>query len=321
MSIEDLKSKIGDKIASKFKNNTSYGAKKTYDEIEDTYYPERDKNGDGSALIRFLPGLDSEGNPYCIERFQHGFKHNGEWFIEFCPGTLDMPCPVCEYSKEVIKTFGSWDSIPEDVKNFLRNIGRNKGYRSGFFANILVIKDPANPENEGKVHLFRFGKTIADMIHEAANPKDDGFGNIPEPIDVFDLKNGANFKFIIRRKDKRANYSKSSFEESSPCPDFDLDEQFPLMPMRSEKIFKPYDELKKRFDKIMPVKPHLISSNTNTSVPPMSGPKTEADPQNETKNNVSDGASFADQMNTEENTGSIEDNIAYFQNLAESTEI
>jgi hypothetical protein len=96
--------------------------------------------------------------------------------------------------------------------------------------------------------------------------------------------------------------------------------------MRDEKIFKSYDDLKAKFDKVMPVKPYLSGSTTNAgvgNVPPVSGPRMEADPQNEAGNASSgtpDGSSFAEQMNDSENA-SVEDNLAYFQNLAESTDI
>lgn len=254
MSLESIRerNKNGklDKLL-KAAGRTSLGKKNTNNEQDVTYYPERDKSGNGSAIIRFLPGLESEDYPYYVERFQHGFQANNKWFIEFCPSTLGKECPVCDDNFDTIGEYGKWDDVPEDVQAVIRKRGRNAGFSAGNYCNVLVIKDPMNPENEGKVHLFSFGKGIADFIFGMAQPIDDGLGETPEPVDVFDLLEGANFKFVIRKKDGRADYSKSSFEKPSPCPDFNEDDQQALLPLVDEKKFKSYEELAERFAKVL----------------------------------------------------------------------
>ena len=51
----------------------------------------------------------------------------------------------------------------------------NKSTRSrnvtSYYANIYVVKDPTNPENEGSVFLFKFGKKIYDKILAAMQPE------------------------------------------------------------------------------------------------------------------------------------------------------
>lgn len=255
MSLESIRERNkGGKLDKLLKaaGRTSRGVTKSNNEQEETYYPERDKAGNGSAILRFLPGLDAEDNPYYVERFQHGFEVNNKWFIEFCPSTLNRDCPACEDSFDTIGEYGKWVDVPENVQATLRKRGRNAGFRAGNYCNVLVIKDPANPDNEGKVHLFRFGKAISDMIFEMASPVPDPLtGECKEPVDVFDLLEGADFKFIIRKKDGRADYAKSSFEPVSKCSEFDDEDQTPLLPLRDEKLFKTYEELSERLAKVM----------------------------------------------------------------------
>jgi len=299
--------------------STSLG-KTGNDDQEVTYYPERDKNGNGSCILRFLPGLESEGFPYFVERFQHGFQENGKWFIEFCPTTpsIDGNCPVCEDNREIVNSYGGWKKCPDAVQAMIRRRGRMNGFRAGFYCNVLVITDPANPENEGKVHLFKFGKGIMDMIIGMAQPEDDGFGNIPDPVNVFDLENGANFKFIIKKKDGRANYTKSEFESPSPCPEFDENEQVPLLPLVDPGLFKDYDTLKAKYMNVLGTKGSAPSSEPRQETPSLSTPRNDAGPEPDKTPAAESGAEFAEKVS---DAGDAEDNLAYFQNLANSVDV
>jgi len=320
MSLESIRERNkGGKLDKLLKaaGRTSLGKKPSNNEQEETYYPARDAQGNGSAIIRFLPGLESEDYPYYVERFQHGFQVNNKWYIEFCPSTLGKDCPVCEDNFDVIGEYGKWDDCPEDVKAEIRKRGRSAGFGAGNFCNILVIKDPANPENEGTVHKFNFGKAISDMIFAMAQPVDDGLGDAPpEPVDVFDLVDGANFKFVIRKKDGRADYSKSSFETPSPCPDFDVDSQFPLLPIIDESLFKPYEDLADRFAKVMNKTPRTaknaeeaMQENEKPSTRKAEKAEKEADP---TPSDLPEPTS----------TGSgSEDNMAFFKEIANEINI
>jgi len=318
MSLESIRerNKNGklDKLL-KAAGRTSLGKKNNNNSQDETYYPERDKNGNGSCIIRFLPGLDSEDNPYYVERFQHGFQHNNKWFIEFCPSTLGLECPVCEDNFDIISEYGGWNDCPEDVQAVIRKRGRNNGFGAGNFCNVLVIKDPQNPENEGKIHLFSFGKGIMDMILDMAQPQDDGLGKIADPIDVFDLVDGANFKFIIRRKDKRADYSKSSFEKASPCPDVDFETQHALLPLIDENKFKSYEDLSERLNKVLNKSNKRMSKNAEEALNGSDENAKEAQPDNFSSHE----AKAAESPPTGD--GSDEDNMKYFQGIADEVNI
>jgi len=287
---------------------TSRGKSPSNNVQEETWYPERDKSGNGSAIIRFLPGLESEDYPYYVERFQHGFEVNNKWFIDFCPSTKGNDCPVCEDAFDTIGEYGRWNDVPKNVQDIIRKRGRNAGFRAGNYCNILVIQDPANPDNEGKVHLFKFGKAISDMIFDMAQPVGDGLGDVPDPVDVFDLAEGANFKFIIRSKDGRADYSKSSFLDPSPCPEFNEDSQIPLMPLVDDKLFKSYEELADKFAKVMN-KAKRVSKTADEVV-------TQS-----VENKDREDVDLPEPDDVGEDDGKEDDNLAYFQGIAADIKI
>ena len=316
MSLESIRERNkGGKLDRLLKaaGRTSRGKKSYNNEQDETYYPERDKTGNGSCILRFLPGLESEDYPYYVERFQHGFQENNRWFIEYCPSTLGNDCPVCEDNFDTIGEYGKWEDCPEDIQAIIRKRGRNAGYSAGNYCNVLVIKDPMNPENEGKVHLFSFGKGIMDMILDMAQPQDDGLGDAPEPVDVFDMVEGANFKFIIRKKDGRADYSKSAFEKVSECPKFDEEDQNALLPLIDEKKFKPYEELADRLAKVLNTKKRVKGSAEEAmdEEPDEMPSQPDSDDPDLQEDNTSGGSN-------EEND---DDNMAYFQGIADDVQI
>jgi hypothetical protein len=142
-----------------------------------------------------------------------------------------------------------WNSGVESDKEIARKQKRKLQY----FANIYVVEDSANPENEGKVMLYRFGKKIFDKCMEAMQPafKDE------TAVNPFDFWEGANFKLKLRMVEGYWNYDKSEF--SAPSPLFDDDDkleevwkkQYPLSEFTAETNFKSYDELKKRMDMVL----------------------------------------------------------------------
>ncbi len=204
--------------------------------------PEMDKTGVGSAVIRFLPAPDGEELPW-IKMYSHAFQGTGGWYIENSLTTLGQKDPVSEYNR------GLWNSGSDKDKDTVRKQKRKLSY----YSNIYVIKDPANPQNEGKVFLFKYGKKIFDKISEAMNPQFED----ESAVNPFDMWKGANFKLKIRKVDGYQNYDKSEFESSSVLLDDDDElekiwkSEFSLKELLSDKEFKSYDELKKRLDKVL----------------------------------------------------------------------
>ena len=208
--------------------------------------PTVDKSGNGMAVIRLLPApsIDGDDGLPWVRRFDHGFQGPGGWFIDNCLTTVGDKCPVCEHNSTL------WNSGVEANKEIVRKQKR----RLSYVANIYVISDPSNPENEGTVRLYKFGKKIFDKISEVMNPE------FPDetPLNPFDLWKGANFKLKIRNVEGYRNYDKSEFADKSALLDGDDDKleaiytkEHSLKDFTDKKHFKPYEQLKARLDKVL----------------------------------------------------------------------
>lgn len=205
--------------------------------------PTRDKAGNGFAVIRFLPAPNGEEMPF-VRVWDHGFQGpTGLWYIENSLTTLGQDDPVSEFNSKL------WNSGVESDKDQARKQKRRLKYVS----NIYVLKDPANPENEGKVFLYAFGKKIFDKLNDLMNPTFED----EEPVNPFDLWEGANFRLKIRQFEGYPNYDKSEFD--APEPLFDDDDkmedvwktQHSLQELLDPKNFKSYAELKTKLYRVL----------------------------------------------------------------------
>jgi hypothetical protein len=207
--------------------------------------PQVDKAGNGMAIIRFLPapGADGDDSLPWVKVHSHGFQGPGGWLIDNCLTTKNQQCPVCEHNSAL------WNSGIEANKEIVRKQKRKLNY----IANVYIVSDPANKENEGQVKLFKFGKKIFDKITEAMNPQFED----EKAINPFDLWKGANFKLKIRKVDGFQNYDKSEFDSSAPLLNDDdalekiWQSEYSLQEQISDKEFKTYDALKARLDKVL----------------------------------------------------------------------
>lgn len=209
---------------------------------ERMWRPEVDKAGNGFAVIRFLPAPGGEDVPF-VRLFEHAFKGPGGWLIDGCLTSVSEKCPVCEHNSAL------WGTGTKDNQAIVRNQKR----KLSFVSNIYVVKDPAHPENEGKVMLFKFGKKIFDKLNAAMNPEFED----EKPLNPFDLWAGANFKLKIRKVDGYQNYDKSEFESPAPLSEDDSEmemiwkREYPLVTFLDRKNFKTYDEVKNRLNKVL----------------------------------------------------------------------
>ena len=243
MSLQSLKkSNTLDKLLGAAEVENKPQEKKSYVD-ERIWKPVMDKSGNGFAVIRFLPAVKGEDLPWA-KVWNHAFQGpTGQWYIENSLTTLGQNDPVSEMNSAY------WNSGVESDKEIARRQKRKLQY----FANILVIKDGANPQNEGKVFLYRFGKKIFDKCMEAMQPAFED----ETPVNPFDFWEGADFKLKICKVDGYWNYDKSEFD--SPSPLFDDDEkleevwkkQYSLAEFTAPSNFKSYDELKTRLDTVL----------------------------------------------------------------------
>jgi len=251
-----------------------------------------DKSGNGYAVIRFLPAPNGEDLPF-VKLYSHAFQGPGGWYIENSLTTLGQKDPVSEFNTTL------WNNGTDAGKETARKQKRKLTY----VANIYVVKDPANPENEGKVFLYKFGKKIFDKITAAMQPEFED----EEAIDPFDFWQGANFKLKAKNVAGYRNYDSSEFAAVSPLLDDDdalealWKKQYPLVEFTAADQFKAYDVLQQRLDSVLNAKKTRIA-------PEVADEEEEivtAKPEPVTAAGAGAG------------TGADDDALSYFQRLAE----
>lgn len=202
-----------------------------------------DKAGNGSAIIRFLPAPPPEALPF-TSFYRHAFQGPNGWYIELSRTTTGDNDPVGDFNSRL------WATKNEQLQDQVRKQSRKQTYVS----NIYVVQDKGNPENEGKVFLYRYGKKIFEKIKKAIEPEYEQ----DVPFDPFHVLEGANFRLRQKKQAGFPNYDDSVFESPSPLLKGDeaailslLDKLRSLTDIVSPDKFKPYDELKKKLDRVM----------------------------------------------------------------------
>ena len=211
---------------------------------ERLWKPALDASGNGYAVIRFLPAPEGESLPWA-KLYNHAFQGPGGWLIDNCPTTKGEQCPVCAANNKL------WNSGVESDKE----IARQRKRKLSYYSNIYVVKDSANPDNEGKVFLYKYGKKIHDKVLAAMQPEFDD----ETPVNPFDLWEGANFKLKIRTIGGYWNYDASEFAAPSALSaDDDEMEQlwkqaYSLEAFTTADQFKVYDEIESRMNTVLGV--------------------------------------------------------------------
>lgn len=259
--------------------------------------PTVDKAGNGYAVIRFLPAPQNEDVPF-VRIWDHGFQGPaGQWYIEKSLTTLGQKDPVSEYNTML------WNSGIEANKDLVRKYKR----RLSYYSNIYVVKDPGNPENEGKVFLFKYGKKIFDKLNDLMNPEFED----EKPINPFDLWTGANFKLKIRNVEGYRNYDKSEFDTPAPLMDDDdalekvWKSEYPLQEYLDPSQFKSYDELKVKLYRV-------LALNESTEESTAAAPAIKSAPAR----NIPTAAAEDEAPWTNDTTEDDDETMSFFQNLA-----
>lgn len=246
-TLADLKkrrNKDFDKLTKALENTNNQGSNN-----DDGFWKlERDKAGNGSAVIRFLPAYceadagEADELPYVV-MYSHSFQGpTGRWYIENCRSTIKQDDPVNDLNRQL------WKGTDEDKKQ-----ASAQKRRTAYICQILVVSDPKNPDNNGKVFFYKFGKKIFDKIMDAARPTFED----EKPMNPFDLWEGANFKLRIKTVDGFPNYDASTFESPSPLAEDEDDilavvnQQKSLQKFIDPSNFKSYEELDKKLKSVL----------------------------------------------------------------------
>jgi hypothetical protein len=241
MSFADLKRKSQDfsSLTKKLEQaNSSSNADERF------WKPTVDSAGNGFSVIRFLPAPDGEDIPF-VKLYTHAFQGPGGWYIENSLTTNGGKDPVGEVNRKL------WNSGSDADKEVARKQKRKLSY----YSNIYVVSDKANPENEGKVFLYKFGKKIFDKVTAAMSPEFED----ETPMNPFDLWEGANFKLKITNVAGYWNYDKSEFAAPAALnADESMLEQVwrqahSLQTFTAPENFKSYEELEDRLNLVLGV--------------------------------------------------------------------
>ena len=240
MSFSAMKKSNFQDLLSKAENLNKSETKSGPDER--LWKPEVDKAGNGYAVIRFLPAPNEEDLPWA-QVWSHAFQGPGGWYIENSLTTLGKKDPVSDLNREL------WNAGAEGSPQ--RDQARKQKRKLNYYSNIYVVKDSANPANEGRVFLYRYGKKIFDKIMESMQPAFED----ESPVNPFDFWKGADFKLKITRVAGFWNYDKSEFAEASTLGGFNdkelealWNEEHSLAAFTADDQFKSYEDLKFRLE-------------------------------------------------------------------------
>lgn len=245
MSFTNLKSKRSSAISKLVAAAEKVGGGEQKSYGDDRFWkPTVDKAGNGYAVVRFLPAPEGEELPW-VRYWDHGFKGpTGLWYIENSLTSIGQVDPVSEMNSVL------WNSGREEDKV----VARDRKRRLHYVTNVYVVSDPSNPDNEGKVMLFKFGKKIFDKIMDVMQPE---FQD-EDPLNPFDFWEGADFKLKIRNVESYRNYDKSEFAKQSALlggDDAQLEEVYgklhSLKDFIDPKNYKSYDELKAKLTRVL----------------------------------------------------------------------
>lgn len=158
-----------------------------YAEDNRFYKLTKDKEGNGGAIIRFLPDRNRNMIQQ-VYKINTTIEKNGKkrFVNELSPNTIGAPCPFQEKWQEL------WNLGQKDES---KKFGRAVRY----YANIKVIKDPANPANEGKIFLLDMSGTMKDKIQKIVNPSqaDRDLGQAPK--ELFNPIKGNSFRLVSKK--------------------------------------------------------------------------------------------------------------------------
>ena len=267
--------------------------------------PELDPSGNGYAIIRFLPAPEGEDLPWA-KIWSHAFQGPGGWYIENSLTTLNQKDPVSDHNRDL------WNSGSDKDKETVRKQKRKLSY----YSNILVIQDPKNPDNEGKVFLFKYGKKIFDKIQEAMQP---AFQD-ETPVNPFDFWEGADFKLKIRKVDGYWNYDKSEFATPTPVlggDDTKLEAlwktEYPLAEITAADKFKSYEQLQNRLALVLGGRKNKVTAVIDEEVETEESNTVVEEPKSAFRESFAPASATTKSADVDD-----DESLSYFQRLAEA---
>jgi hypothetical protein len=290
-------------LFAKLQSQLEQSTKKQSNSKDERFWkPSMGKEGTGYAVIRFLPGTVNDELPW-VKVYNHAFQGpGGSWLIENCPTTINKPCPICSANREL------WNTGSESKQN----VARDRKRKTSYISNIYVVSDPTNPENEGKVFLYKYGAKIFEKIMAVMQPEFED----EEPINPFDLKEGADFKLKISKNGPYWSYEKSGFTNPNILEGYDdseledvFNKQYALADFVDESQYKSSEQLQERMNMVL----GLTSSQPEVKQQPVETPKANKFEDDEPTFNPNKFKTTPVVEDVEEDE---EDPMSYFSRLA-----
>lgn len=242
----DIQSFDFDKLASS--QEQVFGEKKTEAGDDRFYKLKRDENGNGAAIIRFLP----DPNMKMLQQLYRINVNNQKgadrrWVSELSPQNINQPDPFHK----------AWADLWQQGK---KEEARKFARQTRFYTNILVIKDPANPANEGKVFLLDLSQSLKLMLENAMFPSEADRALGAEAKALFNPLQGHNFKLVSSKAATGfLTYEKSSvmdpvtsvFDSKEEAVAFIKENCYPLDDFLKPEIYKSYEELQAKLEYVM----------------------------------------------------------------------
>lgn len=159
-------------------------------------YPENGKDGVYKSLVRFLPNhvdpTKSKIHKYYVYLTD---PSTGDGFVADCPSTVGKKSILKDMFWKLKNSHSAADQ--ELAKSFSR--------KEDYYSLIQIVQDKHNPELEGKIMIFKFGKKLNDMLEAQLKPE---YG---EPVNPYDLFEGKLFSVHTRKVGDWNNYDLCSF--------------------------------------------------------------------------------------------------------------
>lgn len=150
-------------------------------------------------VLRLLPNIGDPSKTF-FHFYQHGWNSfaTGEYVSALSLQTFGKPDPIG------VETYRIKKNGSDEQKKKAEAVK----WQEQWYVNAYVVDDPTNPENNGTVKIFRFGKKLHKIIDSAISGDDsDEFGSR-----VFDLSsNGVNFKLKAEKQGEYTAYDASRF--------------------------------------------------------------------------------------------------------------
>ena len=225
---------------------------------DDRFYTlAKNKDGSGAALIRFLP--DSEkGMIQKLFSINTTITKNGKkrFVSEYSPSSIGQPDPFQERWQSLWNA-GVKENVLDSNGNVVQYGSKTFGRGVRYITNIKILKDPANPENEGKIFLYSMSGKMKDKIQAALDPSEQDRALGAQPKELFNPLRGNSFRLVAKKgANEQINYDNSEVINDVTSIYDSVEEAledikantYKLSDLVKPEAFLSYDELKRKLE-------------------------------------------------------------------------